>query len=186
MNEKIHDVTKLFLAAGWEEISLSADMERAGLDAVYTDDCATTGVVISSTITDVRRIWIPCQAEMAELKSNEKVGTSKDLYLVFIIKEIDPQKIGDLRDLTNDTYVCRKICLGQNGRSLEETLRDLPFLGSVLQAQPEPTEEAVEKEIGFAQKLPKKLESDLARRSASRVLDNWLRGRYRESKNDEN
>lgn len=185
MNEKIHDVTKLFLAAGWEEISLSADMEKAGLDAVYTDNCATTGVVISSTITDAKRIWIPCQAEMAELKTNEKVGTSKDLYLVFIIKEIDPGKIGDLRDLTNDTYVCRKICLGQNGRSLEETLRDLPFLGSVLQAEHKSTEDAVDKDIGFAQKLPKKLENDLARSSASRVLDNWLKGKYGENKNDE-
>lgn len=186
MTEKIHDVKKLFLAAGWEEISLSADMEKAGLDAVYTDNCAAAVGVISSTISDVKRIWIPCQAEMAELKTNEKVGTNKDLYLIFIIKEIDPEKIGDLRDLTNDTNVCRKICLGQNGRSLEETLRDLPFFGSVLQAEPEPTEEAVEKDFGFAQKLPKKLENDLARGSASRVLDNWLKGRYGESKNDEN
>jgi len=186
MNPKIDEVTKILISAGWQEIILSEDMREAGLDAIYIDNYAAAGIVISSTTSDVKAVWIQCQAEMAELKTNEKVGTNKDLYLIFIIKEIDPEKIGDLRDLTNDTNVCRKICLGQNDRSLEETLRDLPFIRFVLQAEAESTEEVVEKDVGFAQKLPKKLGNDLARSSASRVLDNWLKGKYGESKNDEN
>ena len=184
MKPKIDEVTKIFISDGWQEIALSEDMREAGLDAIYMNNYAATGVVISSTISDVKAIWIQCQAEMANLRDKKDVGTEKDLYLVFFIREFDAKEIQDLRDVINDTHVCRKICLELNGRSLKETLNDIPFLKLISQTESKSPEVTVEKVP--EQELPPEVENDLSQSAAETILDNLLAGKYKEAMNNEN
>ena len=74
-------------------------------------------------------IWF--LSTLGRLRDKKDVGMKKDLYLVFFIREFDAKEIQDLRDVINDTHVCRKICLELNGHSLKETLNDIPFLSKI-------------------------------------------------------
>ena len=184
MNPEIDEVTKIFIPAGWQIMTLPENMREAGLDAIYMNNYAATGVVISSTISDVKAMWIQCQAEMANLRDKKDVGTEKDLYLVFFIREFDIKEIQDLRDVINDTYVCRKICIGLNDRSLRETLNDIPFLRLISQTESKSPEVTVEKISEL--KLPPEVENDLSQSAAETILDKLLAGKYKEAMSDEN
>ena len=177
MKPKIDEVTKIFIFAGWQEIALSNDMQKAGLNAIYTNNYATVGVVISSTISDVKAMWNQCQGEMANLRNSKDVGTEKDLYLIFLIRKFDVKEIQNLRDMINDTYVCRKICLELNDRPLEETLNDIPFLRLISQTESKLPEVVVKKVP--EQELPPMVEDDLSQNAAETILDNLLAGKYK-------
>jgi len=55
---------------------------------------------------------------MSDLRENKAVGMAKDLFLIFIVLDIDVSELSGLQPIVNDTHVCRKICIERKGRTL--------------------------------------------------------------------
>jgi|GEM_PF-6469025 len=177
MKQDAQQVSEIFRSAGWKEISLSEEMEKAGLDGVYVCDYAAVGLVISSTMNDVLQCWADCQVQISDLRKHEAVGLDKDLYLTFIFPEIDTTALDALQSIINDTHVCRKICIERRERTLKEALTDTPFFKVVDQEKQLPEAPIDFEDHGLSQQL---LE-DLARRSSSVVLQKLLSGEYKKA-----
>jgi len=182
MKSAVEQVTGIFQSNGWIEVSLSEEMRQAGLDGIYVCKYAAAGVVFADDVSDIATRWANCQVQMSDLRDNQNVGTQKDLYLVFIIQELDMTAISILQGILNNTYVCRKICIEQNnGRSLEDALRDTPFFEAIGKGEQENVQMAdIDSELE-QNELPEKLQKYLAnaKQSASKVLDSLLDGEYR-------
>lgn len=179
MKNDIAIVTDVFKEAGWEGIPLSSKMKQAGLGGIFVSSYAAVGVVIAESTNDVLVNWIECQSQMSDLRENKDVGEEKDLYLLLIVSDIDESMLPDLQTVVNDTRVCRKICVEQKGRALEEVLMDTPFLKVVGH-----DEEKEDQIPGVAADLashgmPHQLLEDLARRSPKKILENLLAGKYK-------
>ena len=180
MNSDSKEITYLFKKANWDEIPLSNEMEKAGLNCIFLSGYAAVGVAIASNVIDVVTCWIDCQLQMSDLRENQAVGKSKDLYLIFIISDIDVSALFDLQTIVNDTHVCRKICIERKGRTLEETLMDTPFLKLV------DHDEKIDSQVpNVVMELSKKhgmsnlLLNDLSTRSAGAILERLLSGAYK-------
>ena len=180
MKNDADQIALAFKEAEWEEVPLSHDMEKAGLNGIFVSGYAAVGVVIAGSTSNVVSCWIDCQLQMSDLRKNKAVGMEKDLYLIFIVLDIDVSELSGLQTIVNDTHVCRKICIERKGRTLEETLMDTPFLKLV--AQQERKDSQVPNAIA---ELPKKhgmsrrLLDDLSSRSAGAILEKLLSGAYK-------
>ena len=180
MNSDSEEITYLFKKANWDEIPLSNEMEKASLNGIFFSGYAAVGVVIASSVSDVVTCWIDCQLQMSDLREKRAVGKSKDLYLIFIVSDIDVSALFDLQTIVNDTHVCRKICIERKGRTLEETLMDTPFLKLV------DHDEKIDSQVpNVVMELSKKngmtnlLLNDLSTRSAGAILERLLSGTYK-------
>ena len=187
MKDNKEEISSVFKKAEWKEITLSHDMEKAGLNGIFVSGYAAVGVVIAGSTSDVVSCWTDCQLQMSDLRENKAVGMEKDLYLIFIVLDIDVSELSGLQTIVNDTHVCRKICIERKGRTLEETLMDTPFLKVVVQpkktARKVPDAGVVLSEYG----MPHYLLKDLSSRSPVAILDRFLAGEYKnEVKSDEN
>lgn len=187
MKNDADQIALAFKEAEWEEVPLSHDMEKAGLNGIFVSGYAAVGVVIAGSTSDVVSCWTDCQLQMSDLRENKAVGMKKDLYLIFIVLDIDVLELSGLQTIVNDTHVCRKICIERKGKTLEETLMDTPFLKVV--GQPKKTDTKVP-DAGVAlgeHGMPHHLLKDLSSRSPVAILDKFLAGEYKnEVKSDEN
>jgi hypothetical protein len=187
MKDDREEISSVFKKAEWEEVPLSHDMERAGLNGIFISGYAAVGVVIASSASDVVTCWIDCQLQMSDLRENQAVGKNRDLYLIFIVSDIDVSALSDLQTIVNDSHVCRKICIERNGRTLEETLMDTPFLKLV------DHDDKIDSQVpNVVMELSKKhgmsnlLLNDLSTRSAGAILERLLSGAYKnEGESDE-
>ena len=180
MKSDAEQIAYLFKEADWDEIPLSNEMEEAGFTGIFVSGYAAVGVIIARSIIDVVNSWIDCQLQMSDLRENPAVGKSKDLYLIFIVSDIDVSALFDLQTIVNDTHVCRKICIERKGRTLEETLMDTPFLKLV------DHDEKIDSQVpNVVMELSKKhgmsnlLLNDLSTRSAGAILERLLSGAYK-------
>ena len=89
MKDDIEQITQVFLESKWEKLLLSHDMEKAGLNGVFVCGYAAVGVVLANSVSNIESTWTDCQLCMSDLRKNEDIGLKKDLYLVFIVPEID-------------------------------------------------------------------------------------------------
>jgi len=169
---------EIFLSNGWIEIPLSEEMRQAGLDGIYVCGYAAAGVVCADDVSDITARWANCQVQMSDLRDNRNVGTQKDLYLVFIIQKLDLTALSTLQGILNDTYVCRKMCIEQNGRPLEEALMDTPFFEDIGKGKQENIQMAIDPELE-QDELPQALLNDLDTLPANTILDRLLAGEYR-------
>lgn len=187
MKDNKEEISSVFKKAEWDEVPLSHDMEKAGLNGIFVSGYAAVGVVIAGSTSDVVSCWTDCQLQMSDLRENKAVGMEKDLYLIFIVLDIDVSELSGLQTIVNDTHVCRKICIERKGRTLEETLMDTPFLKLV------DHDEKIDSQVpNVVMELSKKhgmsnlLLNDLSTRSAGAILESLLSGAYKnEGESDE-
>ncbi|MFH1975059.1 MAG: hypothetical protein ABIJ52_05800 [Pseudomonadota bacterium] len=187
MKDDIEQIAHMFTMAEWKYVPLSHDMKKSGLNGIFVCGYAAVGVVIVGGTSDVVSCWTDCQIQMSDLRKNKDIGIKKDLYLIFIVPDIEVSELKDLQTIINDTHVCRKICIERKGRSLEEALMDTPFLKVV--GQPKKTDtKAPEATVDLsAYGMPHHLLDDLSSRSPGTILDRFLAGKYKEEeKSDEN
>lgn len=164
-------------AAGWNEMSVGESSRTTCPDAAFGCDYALVGVQVSENVNRVLSSWAESQVALSSLRESKK-GEWRDCYLLFIVDDIEDSAWDRLRDLINDTHDCQKICLERRGRSLEEVLRDAPFLNlsSLNKAEDVELPEAVSnlRKSG----LPAKLIQDLSRKGAETILEKLLNGDY--------
>jgi hypothetical protein len=168
------DLSQLLTSQGWRSVALVA----SAVPEVWTNDYAVVGIVSVGTAIEVVSSWADCQVQMAELRKATEVGTNKDLYLLFFIPRIEPSAYAVLQTITNDTHVCRKICIETGTRSIVEAIFDTPLLTPGLNTPSTATTLVVSKGTPTPQ-LQEELLRDLATRSAPVILDNVLAGKYR-------
>ena len=187
MKDDAEQIAPVFKEAEWDEVSLSHDMEKAGLNGIFVCGYAAVGVVIAGSASDVVSCWTNCQLQMSDLRENKAVGMKKDLYLIFIVPDIDVSGLSGLQTIANDTHVCRKICIERKGRTLEEALMDTPFLKVVGQAKETDTKAPDAAVVLSEHGMPHHLLNDLSSRAPGTILDRFLAGEYKnEVKSDEN
>jgi hypothetical protein len=180
MKSDSEEIAYLFKEANWDEFPLSNEMEKGGLSGIFLSGYAAVGVVIANNTSDVVTCWIDCQLQMSDLRENQAVGKSKDLYLIFIVSDIDVSELFDLQTIVNDTHVCRKICIERKGRTLEETLMDTPFLKLVHQdARKDSQVPNAVMELTKKHGISDLLLNDLSTRSAGAILEKLLSGAYK-------
>jgi hypothetical protein len=186
MRSHSDQIRHFFETSGWTEIPPIEDLTECGKMAIYTCEYATVGIVMAPKEGKIIECWADCQVRMSDLRKNPKVGTKKDLYLIFIVEHIDENARLPLQMVTNDTHVCRKICIERSGRMLDEALMDIPFLKIEEQKGERYSEiKSILPEFG-GRKFSKQLLKDLATRSANTILDRLLTGKYRGRKSNEN
>ena len=179
MKEDIVQVADVFKEADWEEIPLSDKMKQAGLSGIFVSSYAAVGVIIADSTNEVLASWTECQSQMSDLRENKAVGKNKDLYLLLIVSDIDESMLPDLQTVVSDTHVCRKICIEQKGRALEEVLMDTPFL-KVVGHEEETEDQMPGVAVDLASHgMPHQLLEDLARRSPKKILEQLLAGKYK-------
>ena len=179
-------IRHFFETSGWKEISPMEEFKECDEMVIYTCEYATVGIVIASSTEKIIACWVDWQVRMSDLRKNPKVGVRKDLYLIFIVEHIDENARLSLQMVTNDTHVCRKICIERGGRMLDEALMDIPFLKIEEQKGERYLEiKSILPEFE-GRKFSKPLLKDLATRSANTILDKLLTGKYRRRKSNEN
>jgi len=179
MKSDTEQIAYLFKEANWDEIPLSNEMEKAGLNGIFLSAYAAVGVVIASSTSDVVTCWTDCQLQMSDLRENQAVGKNKDLYLIFIVSDIDVSALFDLQTIVSDTHVCRKICIERKGRALEEALMDTPFLKVVGQEKEKDDQLPDVAADLVSHGISHQLLEDLARRSPKKILERLLAGKYK-------
>jgi len=163
-------------ATGWNAIPLNPKLERLGFCGVYGCCFAVCGFVSHAAASEVLAEWAECQVQMAELEESRPASHQKDLYLVFVVPRIEKESQTDLLRILSDTHVCRKLCIETSGRTLEEAIRDLPFVNT---ATP-PAQDDKEKVIPLLATLdlPSELKQDLGKRSPQVILRKLLNNKY--------
>ncbi len=157
----------------WKSLELAKALTELGFKEVSVSLYAVVGIVIVSKTQTIIEIWATCQAEMLTFKKG--MGNAKDFYLIFIVPEIDGVYASSLEKILNDTFVCRKICIEQQGRSLKEALRDsgLTAISESNKSIPIDVVEQITNE-GF----PKGLITDLGSRSAEAIIQKLISNTY--------
>ena len=180
MIEELDEVDLLFKSVGWKAVTPSEDAKKAGLVRVYTKVYAAVGVAFHESASDLLARWADCQVAMAEFKNAEIADSTTDLYFVLIDLSLDEYDDfrPSLQTLVNDTHVCRKIIVEKRGRPFEVALQDTPFfVTSNLEVRGLGDVGAASLVLG-QNNISQALMDDLAKRSASVVLDNLLNRKY--------
>jgi len=175
MTENLGKLEEVLSKAGWLPFPVSLELPSKNC-AFFTCGYATAGFILDSNAQAASLLWQPMQGIMVELRSNSLIPSGKDLYLVVMVPEISGELVPAFQQIVNDTYVCRKIVLEMRGRTLPEALAELPIFSTRPEAGAKAIQEA---ERRVAPRLPQELLDDLARRSATVVLERALAGSYR-------
>lgn len=175
MRPPLEPIRRIFENAGWTMVELR---DQKGLQAVFTNSYALVGILVADDIEEVLRAWEGAQEEIRELKNATPALPYKDAYLTIIVPNIDTQT-DRLNAVLDNAYVCRKVCVEIDGKTIEQALSELPFfaVGSVndnmtIEADFEPVEHG----------LSDPLLQDLRKAAPDTLLQNLLEGKYREGK----
>lgn len=171
--DNAESLREIFSEMKWKPVELHPKSIDAGLDSLFVSEYAIVGIVFVQSLSKMLSSWAEIQTEMLdlpEIRSNRQ----KDYYLLFIVDRIDDNLSGGLQSITGDTYECRKICIERRGRSLKETLQDIPFLNTI---------SAFPSKNHPLSDIPNNMPGDLygiaqtlAKKSAGVILDEMLKG----------
>jgi len=163
------DVDKFFAQRGWRK------MEQPVSPSVYVNDYAALGFTTAATEEQIADGWSRWQAALLQLRKQPEVGDRKDLYLVIVLADENPQALMHVQPIVDDTNVCRKIILPQRDGSVVEALVGAPFFQvvDIGENRDDGTEQMSDSVLNES------VMSDLAKRSASTIFDHLLANKYR-------
>lgn len=177
MESSMDDLRMTLATCGWQEVEMTEAEHKAGLNGVFSSEYAFIGVILAKGISDVSSSWAPSQVALADRRKVTLSDRLKDAYLLFLLDRIDTEDAVVLGSILGDTQECRKVCVSLESRTLEEALKDLPFVCRKSQAEETESPSDTAAEIRDAG-LSAKLLNDLATRAASTILDNLMAGQY--------
>ena len=178
MTESRHSgLPELLTAHGFNEVPLH-NPRASAVEQIWANEYSAIGLVSAATALEVVAVWADCQVQMAKVRKLKEIGVNRDLYLLFFIPEIETSSYVALQPITDDTQICRKICIETVGRPYAEAIFDAPLLtpgqGSL------PKQRILSGHAGTrALPLSDKLLQDLATRSTSFIVSELLAGKYR-------
>ena len=176
MSTSAAELSRAFLEAGWQPV----DREKAPgpplIHGIFFGEFATCAVVLSESATDATSSWRNVQGVLAELRSDQVIDGSRDLYLIFVVETIEDDSTAEVQRALDDVRVCRKICLERRGRLLSEVLDDIPFFRTPSAAAPAKAG-TVDPESVIAG-LSSKVRGDLDMRSPEQVVRRLIDGEY--------
>ena len=163
------EIDDFFETHGWSKLDGSLSL------SMYTNDYGVIGLGASPTVDDIADRWTEWQSVLFSQRKKVEKGDKKDLYLMIMLENEDPETMMRLQPISDDTNICRKIVLSQRGRTITETLKSEPFfqLAGVAEEELETSAEITESMVD-AQVI-----ADLAKKGASSDLRPLDRGHYR-------
>ena len=171
MGPELRAIQETFERAGWAAISLR---DSEALQMAFKSSYATVGILVADGVGQVLESWKSAQEVLRELRNSDPTLRDNDAYLVIVLPRVD-MGVDSLREVLNDTYVCRKVCIEVDGRTLEEALGELPFFAVATTNE----KSTIEAELGTpTEELPELLLDDLSKASAEVVLEGLLREKY--------
>ena len=171
MGPELRAIQETFERAGWVAIPLRG---LEALQAAFKSSYATAAILIADSVDQVLATWESAQEMLRELRNLNLNLRDNDAYLVIVVPRVDVNA-DKLREVLNNTDVCRKVCIEIDGRTVEQALEELPFF-VVSKATDKSTLEA---EIVTSTKdLPERLLEDLSKASAEVVLEGLLQEKY--------
>lgn len=176
MSDQVSELRAAFIHAGWRGIEWAPAVGTPAVDGLFFGGFATCAVVLAQATPDVTNRWTEVQGLLAQLRIEGLIDKSKDLYLVFVVERVDEDSTAELQRALDDTRVCRKICLERRGRSLRETLNDIPFFPTPGTMPPKAELAGEDEEL--IEGLSPKVRSDLQKRSPEQILTRLLDGEY--------
>lgn len=185
MKKDTEYISNLFRKSNWDEVSISKNiLYNINLDLSFCNDYAVVGLVLEDDIQKIVNNWSECQIQMADLRENQIVGSKKDLYLIFIVKQIHLAEIDKLQLMLNDTRVCRKICIERNDLSIEATLMQVPFLKFSTQINEQLVIDNCTNIDLSLKGLSSVILNDLTNCSKEKIVENILQDKYAEVKSN--
>lgn len=169
-------VEKYFKASGWTEEPVQSDQP---LNQIFSGNYATVGILIADVVDTILLKWRKCQDYIDTLKDAGRILPAQDSYLLLILPRFDTD-FDELREVLEDTHVCRKICLEIGDRTIEEALMELPFFTSTDKSESSMSEVALALNDESVYTLSTTVLDELAGSSAEIVLSRLLRGEYDE------
>lgn len=169
---KKSQLQEVFSSKAWDAKSLPSDSK---LDGLYESQFVIVGVMLCGDVNQIMELWPAGQGDLAALQLGD---APKDLYLVFVVNNIDDDELSGIQAVIDDTQVCRKICIELAGRELNEGLLELSLF-----QQPEQVRKEKIVELGYSDGkalLTESILADLASRSAGKILDQLLDEGYEE------
>lgn len=176
MNGEIAELRQLFIDAGWQDGCHKLSDDSSELHGLFSASFAVFAFAYSESSDSIVPNWSSMQGELAELRSKGILDKSKDIYLLFIVEAVEEDTLGELQSILDDTRVCRKICLERRGRSLSETLDDVPFF--LTPGVPAIDERQTSPAIETFVELPINVQEALEKRSDRAILDALLAGEF--------
>ena len=173
MQPQLEPISQTFENAGWTTVELP---DKKHLQAAFANSYALVGILIAADVEQVLRMWEGAQEEVRELKTSTPALRDNDAYLAIIVPNIDTQT-DRLNEVLDNTYVCRKVCVEIDGKTIEQALNELPFFALSSGNDNIPIEADFE-QLGHG--LSEALLQDLRKASADTLLQNLLDGKYRE------
>ena len=166
-----------FRGVGWHELPMPMPKQAGGeFDGLFSGDFAVCAIRVAGSAREVVNIWLELQAALAEFKLERLIDSGKDLYLLFVIDQVDEGSLVDLQRVLDDTRVCRKICLERRGRTIKEMLQDILFFSTPrTTAREEESRQAADVRL---EGIPERVQRDLERRSPERILEALIAGEY--------
>jgi len=177
MEHNLDHLKTLFSTCGWRDVEMTEAERKAGLNGVFCCEYAIVGVIFAEDTGGVLSSWAPSQAALADRRKESASDRLKDAYMLFLLDRIDDKQATQLADIMNDTHECRKVCVSLEKRTLEEAVRDLPFVCGKPQGEEMESPVDTIPELRAACLSPKLLK-DLAGRSADTILENLMAGQY--------
>ena len=165
----MNEVDNFFEAREWQRL------HEAGALTFYANDYAALGIALVATANEISAGWIGWQSALLQLRKQSGVGDRRDLYLVIVLEDEDPDVLMGLQPIIDDTHICRKIILVQRGGSLTDTLKEEALFQAasenmVIDEKPSPAN---------AVTLDSQVINDLAKKGIPAIFERLLAGQYR-------
>ena len=127
MRDSGAELCRAFLDAGWEVMDSNRELGHPAIHGLFVGGFATCALVLAEGVSAVAMNWRDVQGELVQLRSDRVIDPTMDLYLIFVVGRIENDSTAELQRALDDNRVCRKICVERRGRSMRETLEDIPF-----------------------------------------------------------
>lgn len=164
---------------GWERLAHMEGEQGAGVTGILEREYARVAVLEAADVAAVERTWLDAQALVAEVKERDPFGWWRDYYLLILVDADDGDAWDALRAISNNTFVCRKLCEVVGAKSVQKLLESSPVLN------PEGTavvglqgSSHLPGELSSSTGIPSDLLDDLSLRSKERILRKLLEGAY--------
>ena len=112
--EELSEVRRLLENAGW---GLEIPPQESCLDVLAANEYAVVGIVLDLRGQRLRQVWDAAEQFLADC--GDSAGKPwRDLYLVFVLDDVKSEQ-DIVREMCDNTSVCRKVCLPRNGSAAE-------------------------------------------------------------------
>lgn len=178
MSDGDNHLENVFDSPEWRPVALSEKACESGLTCAFESNYAVVSVMLAPSVDLVLSRWPDCQVAVADLRQNAIKRSKKDLYLVFVVPHIPDELLPGLQGVVGDTRVCRKMCLEQGERRLEEVFMDTPFVRLAKAPVEDPGALAGSGLTAPGGPFTDEIINDLKRRSAEAILSKLLADEY--------